>query len=309
MKKEKYLMAIDGGGSKTEYCVYNIDMETTQSFVFGSTNYKNLGQKEVESNLKYSFYKICDSLNINLEDIAGMVFGVSGCDTKNDYAIYQSMIRHIGLDMNKVFICNDSEMTFLSVAEKPGICVVAGTGSIALGFDKDGVVSRCGGWGCPLSDLGSGYWIGEQVLQKWIKYHDGQVSDNEIFQDLIRFYHLEKGEDSCYDIASFNQRQIAASAKLISDRADEGNELCRKVLSEGAEEVADIASVVYRKLKLHKDEKMELVSVGSIFNSSFYQQVFKKQFKEKTGHENIKFVKLEQSPAQAGISLAKNKFL
>ncbi len=34
-----------------------------------------------------------------------------------------------------------------------------------------------------------------------------------------------------------------------------------------------------------------------------------KLFQEKTGHENIKFVTLEKSPAQAGISLVKNKFL
>ena len=121
MKKEKYLLAIDGGGTKTEYCIYNIETEETKSFLFGSTNYKNLGLKEVESNLKHSFHKICDALNIELEDIKGMVFGVSGCDTKSDYDVYESVVRRIGLNMDRVFICNDSEMTFLSVAESPGI--------------------------------------------------------------------------------------------------------------------------------------------------------------------------------------------
>lgn len=309
MKKGKYLLAVDGGGTKTEYCVYNIETETTRSFLFESTNYKNLGSEKVESNLKQSFYKICNSLNMELEDIGGVVFGISGCDTKSDYAAYQSMIRHTGLNMDKVFICNDSEMAFLSVAKNPGICVVAGTGSIALGFDRSGASSRCGGWGCPLSDLGSGYWIGEQMLKKWIKYLDGQISGNEIFRDLMKFYHLEEGEDCCYAIASLNKKEIAASAKLISDRADEGNDLCKEVLLEGAEEVADIAGTVYRKLKLQKYEKMDLVSVGSIFNGSFYRQTFRKRFREKTGHENITFIKLEQSPAQAGISLVKNKFL
>ncbi len=309
MKKEKYLLAIDGGGTKTEYCIYNIETEETKSFLFGSTNYKNLGLKEVESNLKHSFHKICDALNIELEDIKGMVFGVSGCDTKSDYDVYESVVRRIGLNMDRVFICNDSEMTFLSVAESPGIGVVTGTGSIALGFDRDGSISRCGGWGSPLSDLGSGYWIGEQVLREWIKYLDGQIPGNEIFDDLMKYYHLEEKEDKCYYIASLNQRKITASAKLVSDRADKGNELCREILYEGAGEVTDISNVVYKRLKLQKEEKLELVLVGSIFNSSFYRETFMKLFQEKTGHENIKFVTLEKSPAQAGISLVKNKFL
>ena len=37
----------------------------------------------------------------------------------------------MGLDLKKVYICNDSEFVFLSVADKPGICVISGTGSIA----------------------------------------------------------------------------------------------------------------------------------------------------------------------------------
>lgn len=311
MEKGRYLLSIDGGGTKTEFCVYDTDLETMESFVFGSTNYKSLGLKEVEANLKHSFYKICDSLNMEPEEIGGIVLGVAGCDTKNDYAVYQSMVRHIGLDMNKVYICNDSEMVFLSVAKKPGICVVSGTGSIAIGFDKDGISSRCGGWGRPLSDLGSGYWIGEQMLKKWIKYCDGQLSGDGdgIFQDLTDFYHMETAEDLCYYIASLNQREVTSSAKLISDRADEGNPLCRRVVTHAAEEVADMAAVVYGKLKVGKEEKMELVTTGSIFNSSFYRKMFRQLFWEKTEHGNIKYVELKQSPAQAGISLAKNKFL
>lgn len=309
MKKGRYLLSVDGGGTKTEFCIYDIETEEMKSFVFGGMNYKNLGLKEVEVNLKQSLYEIYDYLDIGPDDIRGTVLGVSGCDTEEDYRIYESMIERVGMDMEKVFLCNDSEMVFLSAAEKPGICVVSGTGSIAVGFDKEGKSSRCGGWGRPLSDLGSGYWIGEQMLKKWIKYNDGQISFDSIFKELADFFHMEKAVCPCYDIAVLNQRQIVASARLISDRADEGNALCREVISEAAEEVADIASAVYGKLKLDKEEKMELVMIGSIFNSSFYRKVFQEQFLNKTKHERILYMTLKGSPAQAGISLVKNKFL
>ena len=156
MPEGRYLFSVDGGGTKTEYCVYDMDLRKMQSFRFGSTNYKNIGLKEAASRLKNAFYTICDSLNIELQEIQGMVIGVSGCDTESDYAVYQSIVKHMGLDLKKVYICNDSEFVFLSVADKPGICVISGTGSIAVGFDKEGKTYRCGGWGRPLSDIGSG---------------------------------------------------------------------------------------------------------------------------------------------------------
>lgn len=308
MPEGRYLFSVDGGGTKTEFCVYDMDLRKMQSFRFGSTNYKNIGLKEATFHLKNSFYTICDSLNIELQEIQGMVIGVAGCDTESDYAVYQSIIKHMGLDLQKVYICNDSELVFLSVADKPGICVISGTGSIAVGFDKEGKTYRCGGWGRPLSDLGSGYWIGEQMLKKWIKYCDGQEPDNEIFRTLGEFYHLEKTEELPYYIAALSQRDITAAAHLICDGADRGNSLCGQVLSEAAEEAADIAAAVYRKICLEKQEKMHMVISGSIFKGGFYRQTFQRIFEEKTGHANIQYVSLNKSPAKAGIRLARDIF-
>ena len=45
----------------------------------------------------------------------------------------------------------------------PGIVVIAGTGSTALGRAADGALCRVGGHGYLLGDEGSGYWIGNQA--------------------------------------------------------------------------------------------------------------------------------------------------
>ena len=308
MPEGRYLFSVDGGGTKTEYCVYDADLHKMESFRFGSTNYKNIGLKEAAFNLKNSFYTICDSMNIEPQEICGMVIGVSGCDTESDYAVYQSIVKHMGLDLKKVYICNDSELVFLSVADKPGICVISGTGSIAVGFDKEGKTYRCGGWGRPLSDLGSGYWIGEQMLKKWIKYCDGQEPYNEIFRTLEEFYHFEEAEELPYYIAALSQRDITAAAHLICDGADKGNKLCGQVLSEAAGEAADIAAAVYKKTHLEKQEKIHIVLSGSIFKGEFYRKIFQGIFQERTGHEDMQYILLNKSPAQAGIRLADDIF-
>lgn len=53
-----------------------------------------------------------------------------------------------------------------SLLGKQGIHVIAGTGSIGLGFDKDSYYVRSGGWHHLFGgDEGSGYWIGCQLIR------------------------------------------------------------------------------------------------------------------------------------------------
>lgn len=308
VRERKYLFSIDGGGTKTEFCIYDTMSGHTTSATFGSTNYKVVGLEAATANLKDSFYSICRQQDIRIEDILGIVIGVSGCDTKQDYEVYDLIARHMRIDMDKVFICNDSELVFRSVAGPPGVCAISGTGSIAIGFDKQGTVCRCGGWGSPLSDQGSGYWIGEQVLKAWIRYCDGQLPDNEIYHRLAAFYHLERETDIPYFVAGFDHAEITSSARLISDEAERGNPICEGVVKAAAFEVADMAAAVYQKLKLPENERIDLVTSGSIFNGWLYLQTFRQRFKDRVGNEMINYVVFDKSPAQAGIQLARNMF-
>ena len=42
--------------------------------------------------------------------------------------------------------------------------VIAGTGSIAYGRNREGQTARAGGWGFAISDEGSGHWIGRAAV-------------------------------------------------------------------------------------------------------------------------------------------------
>ncbi len=312
MERSRYLFSIDGGGTKTEFCFFDRHTGQKKSYLFGSTNYKNVGLKIADANLKDSFFEICNSQNIEPDEIMGVVIGVSGCDTARDYEVYRSIASHMRLNPDRIYICNDSELVFLSVAEKPGICAISGTGSIAVGFDRSGRSYRCGGWGNPLSDLGSGYWIGQQVLTTWIQYCDGQRKEDPVFSKLHSFYHLENvrtPEEIPCIIAGLNHADIASCARMLSDEAEKGNLLCQDVVCRAAKEVADMAAAVYRKLDLAYDEPFHMVTSGSIFKGELYLKTFQKALREKTGHPDIEYVKFDESPAQAGIRLAKRHFL
>jgi glucosamine kinase len=55
----------------------------------------------------------------------------------------------------------------------PGILLIAGTGSIAIGRDAQGTARRSGGLGWRMGDQGSGYWLGQRALHAVGAMHDG----------------------------------------------------------------------------------------------------------------------------------------
>lgn len=52
-----------------------------------------------------------------------------------------------------------------ALAGRPGTVLAVGTGSVALGLDAEGRVTRTDGWGPWLGDDGSGAWIGRSALR------------------------------------------------------------------------------------------------------------------------------------------------
>jgi glucosamine kinase len=66
---------------------------------------------------------------------------------------------------SRVVVGDDAEAALLGAfGGGPGIVVIAGTGSAALGQASDGRTVRVGGHGYLLGDEGGGYWIGNTAL-------------------------------------------------------------------------------------------------------------------------------------------------
>jgi N-acetylglucosamine kinase-like BadF-type ATPase len=63
-------------------------------------------------------------------------------------------------------VISDAEAAYHgALGERPGVLLLAGTGSIALGRDAQGRWARAGGLGPLLGDEGSAFWIGREWLR------------------------------------------------------------------------------------------------------------------------------------------------
>src|SRR5258708_23671473 len=88
--------------------------------------------------------------------------GLAGIARPGDNEI---LLPHLHSVAEFILLTNDAELVLSALDDAVGIALIAGTGSIALGCDAHGIVTRTGGWGYIIGDEGSGYDIGRRCLQ------------------------------------------------------------------------------------------------------------------------------------------------
>jgi len=271
---EKVLLAVDAGGTKTEYCVKSLRDGSMRSYVFGGSNYKSVGLEKTRASLVEGFISICNRENFSPSQVQGAVFGLSGCDTEQDMLIYKEMIKDIGLNDEVVGLYNDCELAFLAMADAPGLCIVAGTGSNCMAFQVGKPFIRAGGWGALLSDGGSGFWISQQILKDMLLHYDGSGPGREVYANIARHFGIKKSEDIQTRFTALGISEIASVARVIIDYAQEGDEYTCKIISLAQEQLWDLITTLIRRMGYSTDQTLSIVLNGGLFGNPWFLESF-----------------------------------
>lgn len=300
----RYLISIDGGGTKTAICVCDCLDDSCRSLTCGGGNYKTHGIETVRERINEGLREALPDVEDIPSAVRFLVLGLSGCDSARDKEIYTEMMLSLGFAADRMLICNDSEMLFRSIADAPGICVVAGTGTIALSFETNGMVRRAGGWGAPISDEGSGYWIGAEMIRCYLEWIDGIGPDAPFFRQLAAVSPSGNEEEAAAILADLHPAKTAEWARIILESAA-ADLLSEKIVKAAAGKIALLAASVYRKSMFQNETKICIVESGSLFASELYENEFRSVLKGLIPADNFHFLRSDGIPAEDGIRLAK----
>lgn len=300
----RYLLGVDGGGTKTEFCIRCVETGEQKSFIAGSSNYKSVGMDSLRGALRDGLAWL-EREKIDPKEIAYAVFGMSGCDSEEDYRAIMDEITAAGLPEEKTCVCNDGVLAFYAQTSAPGIAVIAGTGSIVMGVDRKGHVIRCGGWGIGYSDIGSGYWIGCEALKSALLYCDGCIRYSPLHEMVREYCKAENFTELPFLITGITEcPQVAKAAVLVTGAAEDGVREAREILDEGFSILADQVRSVYRRLVLPKEERLQIVYSGSIWKSEYCKQVLTEKIQERLGNVEIEVIEAVNAPVYGGIRMA-----
>lgn len=251
----RYLLGIDGGGTKTALCAAKVDNVRGNDFsaddaryaVTTGASWREFGARGVAEKL----VEAAKDLTAGGE-IAGVAMGLPcyGESVEGDNALNEEIVR--AFEDIPVYITNDVEVGWAgSLALEPGINIVAGTGSIAFGKDDAGKTYRSGGWGEFFGDEGSCYWVGRTMLQLFSKQSDGRMPKDQLYDIIYREFCTSNDFDMIdpiYENYMPNRKQVASLQLLAKEAALLGSPSALALYEQAVDELYLLAMAVYNKL-------------------------------------------------------------
>ena len=266
-------LGIDGGGSKTS-CL--IGDETTEhgKRSGGPSNVVRAGEAQARESLAVAIRQACTVAHLNPSEIGNVCVGLAGAARPEISELVKRIVSE--LVPGKVEVVGDNVIALQAAfGDGPGVIVIAGTGSIAYGRNREGQTARAGGWGFAISDEGSGHWIGRTAVAAAIGAWDEDPElDVPLIEMLMKSWNLQTIEQLVPAANSTPPPDFAALFPAVLSLADSGDRIARDVLNQAGTQLANLAGVLLRRLFLHAEAVPVAMSGGVFGSSALVRQVF-----------------------------------
>jgi N-acetylglucosamine kinase-like BadF-type ATPase len=265
---DRFYLGIDGGASKTHAVITDASFRLISEGHGGPSNPARVGVDEAIASIVDAISEACAGAGLLLNQITSSCAALAGV---GDVAHYEPM--KVALDrefgIGTVELVTDALAALEGALDgHPGVVVIAGTGSIAMGVSESGEQARSGGWGPTLGDEGSGYDIARQALKAVAASFDGRAP-RTLLTDLICVrLQIKTAADlpSAIYSGDFEHAEIASLAELVCEAAQEGDEVAGSILAEAGANLGELAVSVIEKLRLD-GSSFRVACVGSVFHS------------------------------------------
>ncbi len=301
----KYIIGMDGGGTKTHCLITDINNKILYECTGGASNFLVKGTKIVSETLLGLITNCKENLGIEYSDIGVALIGTTGAGRRADAEKlekdFSEYAKSRGIKLNEFKVESDARIALEGAfSGKPGSILIAGTGSIMFGKDEDGNIHRVGGFGRYLGDEGSGYAIGRKGLVAVSKDFDGRGNKTLITGMLNEKFGIDSPEKLISEIYK-NNFDLASTAPLVLAAADKGDQSAIKIIDEESDELIDHISSMRKKIN---QLKMNLAFIGGIISSdNIYSRMLRKKIGIKLPEVNLQDP--EYPPAMGAILMAK----
>jgi N-acetylglucosamine kinase-like BadF-type ATPase len=262
MSEKPLLLAVDGGGTKTQAIITDVEGRVLARGLGPGSNLHSVGFEQFSKSLT-------TAVDVALRNVPGAVmrsgepawrgarieaacFGLSGVDGPEDEAEVTRWVKEQQIAPT-FSVLNDSELILAAgTPEGWGIALISGTGSVCLGRARDGRTVRCGGWGFLMGDEGSGYAIAQRALHLATQAADGRADAQELLNAILRVWSLKEAGALIRHVhgPSLAASDVAALAVTVQELAAKGDRAALSIVEEAGSDLAVHVDTVSRLLGL-----------------------------------------------------------
>lgn len=301
---KKYVLGVDGGGTKTQCVLFDMEGNEVDTINWGPTNHEVLEDGFVT--LKSELASMIDYLrkrnNLELEQIVRSVFGMAGVDTRSQNEVISKMLQELGFINFE--LCNDAYLGIKAGSITGwGIGVVHGTGLCVAGIDQELNKVQIGGQGMYTGDFGGGSYVGEKFIQAIYNYYfrcgeytcmldmlpeELKVSSKYDFIDHLR----KKVDEGIVKVGDLN--------RIVFNAANTQDAVALRILEELGSSIAASINGCIKEMKFNKSVPLQIILSGSV-NIKANNDTIIKTMKENVYSKNrdccIEFRMLDKLPA------------
>ena len=246
-------IGIDGGGTHSLAVAVDSTGRTLAMAEAGSLNFFGAGLPTARRNLK----KLVSLLRRRLRPGTKFSRIVVGCAALFSDATKPEAARLCRglLPLGRTRVLSDCQTAgFGATLGRPGVVVIAGTGSIVLARNRAGQLTRVGGWGHVLGDAGSAYWIAVESVKAAIAAEEGLGPKTGLGRIIRRWFGAKTltGIVPAIHRPEFAKEDLAALSGHLARSAGRSDGVFRSICWRAGRELAAQARTALRRARLER---------------------------------------------------------
>ncbi|MBI5215816.1 MAG: hypothetical protein HY960_08690 [Ignavibacteriae bacterium] len=283
MSNKLYVIGIDGGGTKTRAMLADLH-GTILSEANGFGSNPNIIGFDRSAKIIFNLIReCCGKIKQPVNYVRNVVAGIAGIGRPADKALLQKELLRLS-DKNRIVRLESDARIALEAALpwRPGIVLIAGTGSIVYYRNDENQFARAGGWGRILGDDGSGYAIAREALRAVMSQFDGQGKPTLLTNKALDFFQIDSPE---YLVSAIRKAEgeIAPFTPKVLEAAVEHDEVSIRILESNSDDLLRLVEVVMQKESPQK--KLTIATLGGLLEkSNVYYDMVKKKIRQKFPH-------------------------
>ena len=255
MSEITYLLAIDGGGTKTDFLLTDLNDNEIKRIILSSSNPVATGIENTKKCLSDGINTVCDGIDKkSISLFAGIAGGKSGDNEK----IISDYLSSFGFGKTANGSDTDSALE-VTLGGQKGISIIIGTGICAFA-DAGNVRHKIGGWGYLIDKGGSGFHLGSAALESAFSFYDKKGGSEAIYRMVEEKSNMPLPQ-AIPEIYKKGNSYIASFAPLIFRAYEKGDKDAEKILLENT---AEIARLITAGQNLLGDKKTKTVFCGGL---------------------------------------------
>jgi N-acetylglucosamine kinase-like BadF-type ATPase len=266
----EYFLGVDGGASSTTCAVATADGAIAGIGHAGPSNHILApgGRERARSAVGGAVGRALAAAGLGPVEFRAAQFGMTGISRDTEQARVFAAVVADTLKAAIVRIENDAVIArAAALAGRPGVIVIAGTGSVAFGEDPSGRQARTGGWGYIFGDEGSGFAIGCGAVRAALHARDGTGEPTALIERLSEAADMPVADiPMAFYEGRIDRSKIAALSRVVSRAADEHDAVAQRIIDEAAAGLARLVAAVIAQLRW-PDGPVAVGPVGGVFEA------------------------------------------